>query len=318
MDKKNPNGLYLTQQELRVPKSDLAKSKQHFPTALNKTFCFPGGGHPMRGIDWISLVSYILPALLVPLLGVDAATALMAFIKVVQRTQLMEIDDIDLDELDSDLDEWNDFIKKNIADGIVKNSFSTPNHHYLQHITATIKQLGPLRLYSTRCMERTIGEYKKDTGINASNVLHLRSAIHFLMQHQLLDNENVDMEEINNGSDSMDEGSDDSSSMDEYDDDSSSMDEDSDDSDDSDSMDEDNNDSDAITDIRLSGKIQQIHPTNHRNPPQLQHILPKFNNNQLSSMSYSNKLYMYGTLYSSGNDAGKTRLVFFIEREVYT
>ena len=53
----------------------------------------------------------------------------------------------------------------------------TVNNHYLSHLSLLIKEMGPLRAYSCRAMERTINKYtnliKSPTkiGVNASNVL---------------------------------------------------------------------------------------------------------------------------------------------------
>jgi hypothetical protein len=238
----------------------------------------------------------------------------MALIKVVQRTQVLELDDDDVQEIDEDLGVWNTFISTYINSGIIKRSFSTPNHHYLLHIAETIQHLGPLRFLSTRCMERTIGEYKKeikstkDTGINASNVLYTRSAINFMQQHHLLERRKNTISNLNNDDDSDDELDDDDSD-DELDDD------DSDDSLDDDDNDDDSDDEldDEDQTIKLCGKIHKVN-TELQNTPQLQTLLIALNNNQSSNLTYSDKVEVSGTVYKSNKGSKKSQLVFYIPK----
>lgn len=62
--------------------------------------------------------------------------------------------------------------------------------HYLTHIPLVVKRLGPLRAYSTRSMERSIGVFskliksKRDGGKNAINLIE-RLAVHNFVDHTL-------------------------------------------------------------------------------------------------------------------------------------
>jgi hypothetical protein len=70
------------------------------------------------------------------------------------------------------------------------NVFS-PNQHYLHHVPHMVGKLGPFLYYSTRSMERTIGEFKSrlrskvDPGVEAGNVMMKVAASH---HGSLLDN----------------------------------------------------------------------------------------------------------------------------------
>lgn len=59
----------------------------------------------------------------------------------------------------------------------LSKSVFRPVNHYLHHIPHVIRKLGPMRSYSTRPLERTIGKYSKliksrvESGVNASNLI---------------------------------------------------------------------------------------------------------------------------------------------------
>ena len=61
-----------------------------------------------------------------------------------------------------------------------------PNQHYLTHIPLLIKKLGPLRAYSTRSMERSIGVFSKRIntkvkgGQHASNLVERIAVLNFV------------------------------------------------------------------------------------------------------------------------------------------
>lgn len=63
-----------------------------------------------------------------------------------------------------------------------------PTMHYLNHIVLMIEQLGPMSVYSCRCLERSIGQIKKlirsrvKTGANAGNVIHRLALSSYLKQ----------------------------------------------------------------------------------------------------------------------------------------
>ncbi|SAL95022.1 hypothetical protein, partial, partial [Absidia glauca] len=168
------------------------------PTSLKRSFRLPGGAFTVRAVDWKALMCYVYPSVFVPALGSNAAPAMMALIKVAQRVQLYELDEDDLDELDNDIDTWMAYIRQMIDAGIVSPSFSTPNHHYIHHVASTIRSLGPLRMISACCMERTIGDFKQDirskndSGANAQNVLFNKAAIAYATRYGLANDDDDD------------------------------------------------------------------------------------------------------------------------------
>lgn len=79
--------------------------------------------------------------------------------------------------LSSCIGEWHKFLKKEIKGKRLSKSVFRPVNHYLTHIPLVVRNLGPMRAYSTRPLERTIGRYSKlikskvDTGTNAGNLV---------------------------------------------------------------------------------------------------------------------------------------------------
>ncbi|KAI8328274.1 hypothetical protein BC941DRAFT_477049 [Chlamydoabsidia padenii] len=80
----------------------------------------------------------------------------MTFVRFIQLSQLKSLTNTDLDQMDNDLWHWNYQLQSMLDRRIIDHKFSTPNHHYMQHVTEAIRRLGPLAGYSTRCMERSI------------------------------------------------------------------------------------------------------------------------------------------------------------------
>lgn len=70
---------------------------------------------------------------------------------------------------------WHDYLKEEISNQRLSKSVFRPVNHYLHHVPYVIRKLGPMRSYSTRPLERTIGKYSKliksrvESGVNASN-----------------------------------------------------------------------------------------------------------------------------------------------------
>lgn len=80
-------------------------------------------------------------------------------------------------KMHQDTNDWSSYLYKLREAELINNLFFTVNHHYLHHIPDIIRMLGPLRMYSARSMERTIGEYKRkiksstNPGADAANIL---------------------------------------------------------------------------------------------------------------------------------------------------
>ncbi|SAM06222.1 hypothetical protein [Absidia glauca] len=212
---------------------DLESSRLTIPKhEFHGSFRVPGSRYSVRAVDWIDLVRYVLPALVVPSLSSDAVTAVMAVVRFVQLTQRKRITEEGLLMMDEDLLTWNDFIELMQQNLIVGRNFVTPNHHYLSHVTEAIRQLGPMYSYSARSMERSIGTLKRlirskqDSGINGINVMLDLSALAYVellgdLDLKVYDNEvyeygdDDDNDDDNDGNDDDDDGNDDSSEDDE-------------------------------------------------------------------------------------------------------
>jgi hypothetical protein len=84
----------------------------------------------------------------------DCIDPTMAIITFIQYTQQNQLTCDDLNIMDHCLHAFNLFVDNAVHQ---KNNprlvFNTPTVHYLKHATHTIRALGPLRHYSTRCME---------------------------------------------------------------------------------------------------------------------------------------------------------------------
>ncbi|SAM09806.1 hypothetical protein [Absidia glauca] len=154
--------------------------------AFENVFRLPAKQRSHRAVDWIGLLSFIFPALIISRMHMDCIDPTIAIITFIQYTQQHELTYDDLDIMDNCLHTFNLFVANAIHNNTIHVSFLTPTVHYLKHITHTIRALGPPRYYSTRCMERTVGVLKKsirsttEPGVNAMNVLTDRSALAYL------------------------------------------------------------------------------------------------------------------------------------------
>jgi hypothetical protein len=81
---------------------------------------------------------------------------------------------------------WNGYLLEQVEEGKLPVNVFTPNQHYMQHLPDIISQLGPPVMYSTRCLERTIGDYKRrlksavDPGLECSNLMVKLAANNYL------------------------------------------------------------------------------------------------------------------------------------------
>jgi hypothetical protein len=102
----------------------------------------------------------------------ETAEALTSLSLVFQISEKFCISVEDVAVLDHHVQKWHSFLR----DFIGSNNF-TVNQHYLLHISHFVKEYGPLRSYSTRPMERTVGFCKDNIksrskpGENAINFL---------------------------------------------------------------------------------------------------------------------------------------------------
>ncbi|SAM02737.1 hypothetical protein [Absidia glauca] len=181
---------------------DMEHSLRSIPTTFDGSFRTPNSKHTTRAVDYLAIVTYAIPALFVnEMVNGEAKHALKSIVKFLQLAQLRSISDQQLDDMDRYLQAWNDFLQAQVDDNKYDITVFKPNYHYLQHITAMIRQLGPMYAFSTRCLERTIGMYKrklkstKDSGVEAGNVLVSTAATDYAKSMQ--DEDNADDNEGN-------------------------------------------------------------------------------------------------------------------------
>jgi hypothetical protein len=89
--------------------------------------------------------------------------------------------------------EWFDYLQKLLDKKLISKTLFTFNHHVLNHVPYLIEQLGCLRAFSARPLERKIGYIKravkstKSAGINASNILEQEQIFSFLKMAGVMD-----------------------------------------------------------------------------------------------------------------------------------
>lgn len=223
---------------------------QDFDCALR----LPSARRSHRSVDWLGLIMYVYPCLVIPRLPEESASVVMGMVKFIQQTQQFNITSSDLDDMDENLALFNQFITNAVNDKKIGKSFLTPNFHYLNHVTTVIKHLGALRYYSTRPIERTIGSMKqnvramRNSGKNAMNVLLQRAAIAHVdrlhcLKSKLLGNDNDDDD---NGDEKDDNGDGNDDEDDDLDDEFSDDDE------------EDSDDVDSCNNAIFMGKVYEF------------------------------------------------------------
>ncbi len=143
------------------------------------------GGHA-RAVDWQMLLVYLLPNLVCE--GIlkmasssstrntrvsastvddslienklkDTVAAVRCLSSACALALQYEISVEDLEEIEHKIQVWTSFIKENMPPNV-----HTVTQHYLQHVVYIIKQLGPMRMFSCRPLERMIGMIKQQIG----------------------------------------------------------------------------------------------------------------------------------------------------------
>ncbi|SAM00595.1 hypothetical protein [Absidia glauca] len=110
---------------------------------------------------------------------------------------------------------WNGYLLEQVEEGKLPLNVFTPNEHYMQHMSGIISRLGPPVMYSTRCLERTIGDYKRrlksaaDPGLECSNLMVKLAANNYLTLMGLKspgsdDDDDEDGNDIDNDNDNDD------------------------------------------------------------------------------------------------------------------
>ncbi|OAD71018.1 hypothetical protein PHYBLDRAFT_148233 [Phycomyces blakesleeanus NRRL 1555(-)] len=115
-----------------------------------------------RAIDYIDLLLYVVPTLLVPLFTkVATQKALLALVRGCSISLQWNLNEELIVEMENHFSIWHQFLQAEITKNNISISVFSPVNHYLTHIGYMTRKVGNLRVYSTRSMERTIGRYLK-------------------------------------------------------------------------------------------------------------------------------------------------------------
>ncbi|OAD74354.1 hypothetical protein PHYBLDRAFT_167768 [Phycomyces blakesleeanus NRRL 1555(-)] len=130
-----------------------------FQGSFDNVFSKIDGTH---AVDWLDFLLYIVYTLVVPFLPNRAVkTAVLSLVKgcalALQWMLTLEL----LNKMDVHLKHWHYYLSQQVQNKTISHSVFRPVQHYLVHIPFIVKQLGSLRCYSTRSMERVIGVFSK-------------------------------------------------------------------------------------------------------------------------------------------------------------
>ncbi|CAO3654694.1 unnamed protein product [Mucor hiemalis] len=144
-----------------------------------------------RAIDFIDFLLFVVPTLLVPLFDdVKVRNALLNLVKGCAIALQWNLTESLLTVMENCFEKWHSFLEKEIESKRLSAAVFRPNNHYLSHIAFITRNMGNLRAYTTRSMERTIGRYSRlitsrvHSGKHAGNLFE-RHAIRGFLQFSL-------------------------------------------------------------------------------------------------------------------------------------
>ncbi|KAG1445366.1 hypothetical protein G6F56_009939 [Rhizopus delemar] len=131
-----------------------------------------------QAVDWLDFLLHAVPTVGTPFIQrQDARDALHGLVRACNLSLQWRITDQMLREMSTKFRACLRFLKQEASNKNVFYAVFRSVQHYLYHIPLIIRQMGPLRVYSTRSMERAIGNISKsihsniDSGKNASNII---------------------------------------------------------------------------------------------------------------------------------------------------
>ncbi|KAL9553099.1 hypothetical protein MBANPS3_003442 [Mucor bainieri] len=114
-----------------------------------------------KAVDICDYFLHVVPTMFVPeLVDAGARTALIALTRGRAIALSWEITANDLVEMDQCLNKFFVYCNQQTAAENLSRAVYTPMLHYLTHLSATIRSLGPMPSYSCRSLERSIGYFK--------------------------------------------------------------------------------------------------------------------------------------------------------------
>ncbi|KAI8967320.1 hypothetical protein BDB01DRAFT_734017 [Pilobolus umbonatus] len=153
----------------------------------------------VRMVDYVDFLLYAVPTIVCPFIR-DRATckALIALSTACSLALQWNITEQMIQQMEKCFQIWHKYLQTQISNKRLSKSVFSPVNHYLHHIAYITKSLGPMRAYSTRPMERTIGKYARmiksrvDSGVNAGNIFE-RIAIRNLVNMYVNIEDEVDI-----------------------------------------------------------------------------------------------------------------------------
>ncbi|KAF7728886.1 hypothetical protein EC973_005281 [Apophysomyces ossiformis] len=185
---------------------EMEGSRKDIPTAFQGKWRSLVGAARPRAVDWINFLLYVVPTLVITRIRtVEARNATIALVRGCQLALSYELSQDNVQDIESNINTWHHFLDRLTkgADKVLDISVFTPVQHYLSHIADIIRRLGPLRYFSARSLERTIGLYSRlfssgsHPGQNAAAIMNKLA----MTRHLRIEPEGANSEEFLSGTD---------------------------------------------------------------------------------------------------------------------
>ncbi|OAD75369.1 hypothetical protein PHYBLDRAFT_64293 [Phycomyces blakesleeanus NRRL 1555(-)] len=131
-----------------------------------------------RAVDWADFLLFVVPTLVAERVqDLVARNALLGLVQTCNLLMSWELSAEDQTSIRSNLVEWNLFLESLLSTADIDIGVFTINQHIIQHYPQMIDLYGPPRAYSTRSVERAIGEYSRSiksnsqVSVNAGNIM---------------------------------------------------------------------------------------------------------------------------------------------------
>ncbi|KAJ1909699.1 hypothetical protein H4219_006360, partial [Mycoemilia scoparia] len=132
----------------------------------------------LRAVDWVDFLLYIVPTIVAELIDdPDDVKALISLVNACSKIESWTISEQEISEVEIHINKWHRHMLLRNAEGKIGDNFFTVSQHYLTHVPYIIRHCGPLRFFSSRPLERTIGHYthrfksRSSPGPHAGNIL---------------------------------------------------------------------------------------------------------------------------------------------------
>ncbi|OAD68567.1 hypothetical protein PHYBLDRAFT_172988 [Phycomyces blakesleeanus NRRL 1555(-)] len=131
-----------------------------------------------RAVDWADFLLFVVPTLVAERVqDLVARNTLLGLVQTCNLLMSWELSAEDQTSIRSNLVEWNLFLESLLSTADIDIGVFTINQHIIQHYPQMIDLYGPPRAYSTRSVERDIGEYSRSiksnsqVSVNAGNIM---------------------------------------------------------------------------------------------------------------------------------------------------